>query len=249
MTALVVALAWAATIGFTATASRMLWSFARDRGVPFHHIIFKVSAIVYFGTSTHLTLVDICEQLEPRTSIPMVAVGVVTAIPALLALIRIGSPIVFSDVVSLSVGGFYASYFLPSALLLWRRVKGQIADFESDDPESDEIAVDGPEGFEGEKVLRMQLVWGPWRVPGLLGTINNAFACVYMVFVIFWSFWPPATPVTAKTMNYSVVVTLGVILISIVYYFIYGKHHYVGPLVDTEVLGGERFERAVTQTN
>jgi len=205
----------------------------------------------HYSPSTHLKSVDTGEQLEPRTSIPMVAVGVVTLIPALLALIHIGSPIVFNDVVSISVGGFYASYLLPSTLLLWRRVKGHIADRETDDPENDEIAVHGPKGFEGDNVLRMQLVWGPWRVPGLLGTINNAFACVYMVFVIFWSFWPPALPVAVDTMNYSVVVTLGVVIISIVYYFLHGKRHYIGPLVDTEVLEGdhERFERAITQSN
>lgn len=43
LTSLVIALAWAASIGFTATASRMLWSFARDRGVPFHRILTAVS--------------------------------------------------------------------------------------------------------------------------------------------------------------------------------------------------------------
>src|SRR3954447_23999573 len=108
----------------------------------------------------------------------MVAVGVVTTIPALLALIYIGSGTIFNDVVSLSVSGFYASYFLPCTLLLWRRTTGQIA--EPGDPVVAGNATDGP---GGEKVLQMQLVWGPWRVSGLLGTINNAFACVYMVFV------------------------------------------------------------------
>jgi choline transport protein len=186
------------------------------------------------------------KQLEPRTSIPMVAVGVVTVIPALLALIHIGSPVVFNDVVSLSVTGFYSSYFLPSALLLWRRTTGHIA--EPNDPGSEDIAADAPEGFEGEKVLQMQLVWGPWRVPGLLGIINNAFACIYMIFVIFWSSWPPATPVTAETMNYSVVVTVGVITLSIIYYFLYGKRHYIGPLVDPELLGEAGLERAAVRT-
>ncbi|TVY47217.1 Choline transport protein [Lachnellula occidentalis] len=225
MASLVAALAWAGTIGFTATSSRMLWSFARDRGVPFHQLISK---------------------LEPRTSIPMVAVGVVTVIPALLALIHIGSPIVFNDVVSLSVTGFYSSYFLPSALLLWRRTTGHIA--EPNEPDSEDIAADAPESFEGQKVLQMQLVWGPWRVPGLFGIINNAFACVYMIFVIFWSSWPPATPVTAATMNYSVVVTVGVIALSMVYYFLCGKRHYIGPLVDAEVLGEAGFDRAAART-
>lgn len=44
MTALVVGLVWCAVIGFLATASRMTWSFARDKGLPFHRFIRKVRA-------------------------------------------------------------------------------------------------------------------------------------------------------------------------------------------------------------
>lgn len=44
MTALIDGLAWCAVIGFLATASRMTWSFARDRGLPFHRFISKVGS-------------------------------------------------------------------------------------------------------------------------------------------------------------------------------------------------------------
>lgn len=44
MVGLVLALSWCATIGFSATASRMTWSFARDQGLPFHKIISKVNS-------------------------------------------------------------------------------------------------------------------------------------------------------------------------------------------------------------
>lgn len=84
-------------------------------------------------------------------------------------------------------------------------------------------------------VAQVPLVWGPFHVPGWFGTLNNAYACVYMVFVIFWSVWPPATPVTYQTMNYSVVVTGGVIIFSIIWYYIRGRKEYSGPLVDDEV--------------
>jgi hypothetical protein len=56
-----------------------------------------------------------------------------------------------------------------------------------------------------------------------------------MIFVIFWSVWPPETPVNATTMNYSVVVTGGVIIFSIVWYWIRGRKEYEGPLIDDEV--------------
>jgi choline transport protein len=56
-----------------------------------------------------------------------------------------------------------------------------------------------------------------------------------MIFVIFWSVWPPATPVDATTMNYSVLVTGGVIIFSIIWYWVRGRKEYEGPLIDDEV--------------
>lgn len=43
MASLIVGLLLCAVIGFLATASRMTWSFARDRGLPFHRFISKAS--------------------------------------------------------------------------------------------------------------------------------------------------------------------------------------------------------------
>ena len=42
-------------------------------------------------------------------------------------------------------------------------------------------------------------------------------------------------PVTAENMNYSVLVTFAAIAFSIVYYFIWGKKQYKGPLVERDV--------------
>ena len=42
LASLVIALAICATIGLIATSSRMTWSFARDRGLPFSRILSKV---------------------------------------------------------------------------------------------------------------------------------------------------------------------------------------------------------------
>ncbi|KAL8941810.1 MAG: hypothetical protein Q9211_001662 [Gyalolechia sp. 1 TL-2023] len=231
MTALVVALAWSAVIGFLATASRMVWSFARDKGLPFHKYISKV---------------------DNRNSIPVVAIILVTIIPCLLALIYIGSSTVFEDVVSLSVSGLYASYFVPCSLLLWRRSTGQIRDRSPQDDSDEDLAHPSSSprphsqelSGEDQKQPTAQplLVWGPWRVPGVFGTINNVFACIYIVFVLFWSFWPPATPATAENMNYSVLVTGSVIGFSIVYYFARGKREYKGPLIDREVLSFARHD-------
>ncbi|MCJ1252858.1 hypothetical protein MMC24_000664 [Lignoscripta atroalba] len=186
----------------------------------------------------------------------MVAIAIVTIIPCLLALIYIGSSTVFEDVVSMSVSGLYASYFVPCALLLWRRTTGQIRERSSHDDDDDDggkdspfttstvppkllnglaaIAADNNTSADND-VVQPLLVWGPWNIPGIWGTLNNAFACVYIVFVIFWSFWPPKTPVTPENMNYSVLVTGTVVVFSIVYYYLWGKDQYKGPLIEREV--------------
>jgi choline transport protein len=222
MSVVVLILTWGSATGITATASRMTWSFARDQGMPFSQYLSKVS---------------------DKNEIPVVAIFMVTIFAALLVLIYIGSNVVFNDVISLTITGFYGSYFLPCALLLYRRVKGEIRDRQL--PQQSEQSAPVPLANETlDKVPQTQatpdtdnefgpespLVWGPWRLPGVFGTINNAYACVYMIYVIFWSVWPPATPVFADTMNYSIVVTGGVMILSGVWYVVRGNREYRGPI-------------------
>lgn len=224
MGAIVLALTWACATGIITTASRMTWSFARDKGTPASKWLGKVA---------------------PHNQIPIIAVGAVCAFACLLTLIYIGSYTAFNDVISLTITGFYGSYLLPASLLLYHRIKGHVMPYGTN-PEELAGAPDGTAAYETEKVAtpsssevgvaQIKLIWGPWHIPGIVGTINNAYACVYMVFVIFWSVWPPVTPVTASTMNYSVVVTGGVLILAGVWYAIRGKHEYKGPLVDTDVV-------------
>lgn len=187
-------------------------------------------------------------QVHPRTRVPVVAIVVVTVIPCLLSLIYIGSSTAYNDVISMSVSGLYASYLLPCSFLLWRRVTGQIKphgtrrDRDTElpiRPEGDRSAPHRPtvEGNGDSDIIfeEQVLEWGPWHIPGILGILNNTFACVFSVWVLFWSFWPPGTPVHAENMNYSILVTGSVILFAVVRYFLGGKVEYRGPLVDYEV--------------
>ncbi|TID20309.1 amino acid transporter [Venturia nashicola] len=230
MGVVVLVLTWMCAMGITTTASRMTWAFARDKGMPFSNILSKVNE---------------------KTRVPVAAVGFVTVTAALLTCIYIGSSVAFNDVISLTITGFYGSYLLPCALLLLHRLKGHILPYGSrvenpdqavafsekkpvtSDPEKeDEIERDlSPSSADSTEA---RLVWGPWRLPGVLGTINNIYACCYMVFVIFWSVWPPATPVKASTMNYSIVVTGGVMILSGIWYFIGGRKQYRGPVVEDD---------------
>lgn len=226
MLAVVISLTWACATGITTTASRMTWSFARDKGLPFSKWLSRVN---------------------PRTKVPVIAVLTVTGIAALLTLIYVGSSTAFNDVVSLTITGFYGSYFLPAAFLLYHRIKGNVlphgTEPELDPVSSDTEAINNKKPGSTEEVPEIdvdvvanaRLVWGPFRLPGIIGILNNAYACAYMIFVIFWSVWPPDYHVTPETMNYSIVVTGGVMILSGVWYFIGGKKLYKGPLIDEDV--------------
>ena len=169
----------------------------------------------------------------------MVAIALVVAIPCLLALIYIGSSTVFEILVSLSTSGLYFSYLIPCSLLLWRRTTGQIQShnplYDDEDNTSVSQEINHSTANDNSDVVQPRLQWGPWRIPGVLGIINNVFACLYILFVLFWSFWPPTTPTTAQNMNYSVLMTGVVIGFSIVYYYVWGKAQYKGPLIEQPV--------------
>ena len=238
MAAVVLALTWACSIGITTTASRMTWSFARDNGLPMSRYLARVNQ---------------------RTKVPVTAALTVTGTAALLTLIYIGSDTAFNDVISLTITGFYGSYLVPAAFLLYHRIKGNIlprgraidslASNQAAKPAGTSTspspsAAKGNSPSSGQEIISddgiaavidAKLVWGPFHLPKIFGIINNIYACCYMVFVIFWSVWPPSTPVTASTMNYSVVVTGGVMILSAIWYYVRAKDVYKGPLIDSEV--------------
>ena len=133
----------------------------------------------------------------------------------LLSFITLGSYVAFSNIVNLSIGGLYASYFIVSSLLLWRRLKGI-----------------SPYNAHAAMVGSDTLQWGPWKVPGVLGVANNLFACVYLFVLWFFSFWPGSVEVTAQSMNFSSVTFGGTVLFAIVWYYVRGRKTYVGPFVE-----------------
>ncbi|KAI4212396.1 MAG: hypothetical protein LQ349_009353, partial [Xanthoria aureola] len=204
MVALILLVGLGLDIGIMAAASRMLWSFARDRGVPGWRYI---------------------SQVDARTRIPFTAVITTTVLSVLLGFISIGSAIAFNDVVSLTLAALYASYLIACALLLWRRCTGCIKPLPlSGGSDTEKSNLPGSAG---------KLFWGPWRIPGLLGTSINLFACIYLLIIEIFVFWPPTKEVDGATMNYSVLVMGAVAIFSAVYYLFWGRRTYHGPVVDT----------------
>ena len=139
-------------------------------------------------------------------------------ISVLLSLIVFGSSTVFNDLVVLTVAALNGSYLITSGLLLYRRCTGGIlpsrTDFVNKDPDEAE------------------LTFGPWHIPGIYGIAVNTFACLYSIILIFFCMWPSELPVTTENMYYTALVTVGVIVFSIVYYYFWARHIYTGPVVE-----------------
>lgn len=96
MGAVVTALTWACATGIITTASRMTWSFARDRGLPFHKYLSRVSE---------------------GNRIPIISLLTVTGLACLLTLIYIGSYVAFVSltysILRLPTNGFVERCHLP----------------------------------------------------------------------------------------------------------------------------------------
>lgn len=105
LSSIVVMMQISTAVAALAAGSRLLWSFARDRGVP---------GWKYF------------QKVDPDSSLPIISVITTIVISVLLSFVNLGSSDVFGDVVSLAVAGVNGSYLLAIALLLWRRMTGGV---------------------------------------------------------------------------------------------------------------------------
>lgn len=168
--------------------------------------------------------------MDPKTTIPFASVATVSAIAALLGLINIGSPLAFSDCLSLILEALYTSYFIVCSLFLYRRLRGQIGI-----PSASEIAYHTSEESDDPTKNPALFQWGRWHVPGMWGVLVNAVACIYLLVVSFFSFWPTEVEVTPETMNYSVLVTGAVAVLSLTYYAVWAKRTYRGPVVEIKL--------------
>ena len=185
MTAVII---WAmifANVGLLATASRMLWAFAREKALPGHEYIARV---------------------EPKTKLPIWSIGVSAVISILLSLIEIGSTVAFNAFLSLAIAGFYSSFLISATVMLIYRLKTPAS----------------------------MIPWGPFRM-GRFGTPVTLFSIAYSTQGMFFSFWPPGSNVTPETMNWSVVVFAGIIVISLIFWQIHGRKIYKGPIVEITV--------------
>ncbi|MCJ1391115.1 hypothetical protein MMC18_003977 [Xylographa bjoerkii] len=168
-----------------ATASRMLWAFARENGVPFSRFIARV---------------------DTRTRLPLYSIGVTCIINVCLACINIGSTAAFQAFISLLIASYYSSFLIAASVMLMKRINGQDRD----------------------------LPWGPFRL-GKAGIPITILAMLYTLVGTFFTFWPYTPQINAASMNYSSLLYGAALLFSVVYYILYGRKQYQGPIYE---LGG-----------
>lgn len=147
----------------------------------------------------------------------MYAIMVMAAVSCAIGLINIGSAAAFNDVISVGVSSLYASYVLTESLLLWRRIKGDIRH---------------PKQMAGTTWHANELVWGPFHVPGIWGILLNAFGVGYGIIVFIFSFFPQMVNPDATHMNFAVLMTGAIMIFAVIYYFVYARKVYTGPVVE-----------------
>lgn len=207
------------SVGMLASTSRQFWSFARDRGIPGWRLWSQVSCSSNTNPLIRIFGLIVKPQVTERSAVPLYSVLMTSVIACLLALINIGSSVAFNDLCSMSISGLYLSYMVVGGLLLWRRCTGGISSVRSSDS-----AIINTAGAK--------LVWGPFHVPGIFGILINTWALIYMTIAVFFSFWPPSWAVTVQTMNFSVVGTMGTIMLSLFYYYARARKVYDGPIME-----------------
>ena len=154
----------------------------------------------------------------------MYAIGATLMVSSLLALLNLAGPIVFNDIVSLTVSSLLLSYFLVCSLLLWRRCTGCISDKA---PVSQKIII-------GDANSVPELNWGPWHVRGAAGIVLNVISCAFLFITVFFSFWPLEVNPTPGTMNMSALMFGGTTLFAIIWYIIRGRWVYKGPVIELD---------------
>lgn len=179
MTALITLMCLCSTISNVATASRQMYAFARDRGLPFSKTL---------------------SHVHPGWNLPLNAIAVSFVITCLLSLINLGSSVAFNAIVSLTVGAILSSYIISISCVALRKIRKDHA------------------------LPATKWSLGPYGLP------LNIMAVAFLLIVYVFTFFPLATPVEPDTMNWSSLIYGVVVIFAILWFCVYGRRVYAGPV-------------------
>ncbi|ODV80042.1 amino acid transporter [Suhomyces tanzawaensis NRRL Y-17324] len=177
------------SLSIVTAASRQIWAFARDDGLPFHNFVKFVNPV--FKVPIRATMFA----------------GVFSLLVGLLVLINgsAGSGALFS----LAVASNMLAWGVPTLLVLL------------------------PTG-------RKRFQPGPFYLGKYVTTAVHITTVCWIGFIITMSMFPDSKSVNKNSMNYTCVINVGVWLLALIYYFVYGHKYYSGPKSNLEdVYDGE----------
>ncbi|KAL2829432.1 amino acid/polyamine transporter I [Aspergillus cavernicola] len=140
-------------------------------------------------------------RVDPHRMIPVNAIALSCVISCLLSLINIGSSTAFNAIISLNVAALMYTYIISISCVIYSKIR------------------------RPETLPPRRWDMGRWGLP------VNIVGLVYSCFALFWSLWPGDRHVTADNFNWSVVIFVGVFLLSLGMYAVKGRREYTGPVV------------------
>lgn len=177
MSVFILLMLMSSNLSIVATASRQLFAFARDEGLPFSPWFARVS----------------------RNELPMNAIIVTFITSALLSLINIGSAAALNSITSLSTNALLSSYICSIGCIVWRR-------------------------WAGAPLLPSHFSLGRW------GLVVNIASEVFLIFAFIFAFFPMSPNPSVHVMNWNILIYGIVVVGSVLYYYLKGRHRYVGPV-------------------
>ncbi|QKX54036.1 uncharacterized protein TRUGW13939_01119 [Talaromyces rugulosus] len=139
-------------------------------------------------------------HVNRRFVIPLNALCVGLVVVCLLSLINIGSSVAFNAIMSLGTVSLLSSYIISTFCLRLKR-------------------------WRGEPVPPAR-----WSLGRRWSIIVETVALVFLVLVWVLCFFPVTRDVTPGTMNWCVAIFGGVVVLALVYYFLFARHVYTGPV-------------------
>ena len=159
-------------------ASRQIWAFSRDDGLPFFYNIVKV--------------------VNPKIKVPVRATIFGGCLSLLVGLLILVGPTASGALFSLAVAGNTFAWGMPVFLVLL------------------------PTG-------KLRFVPGPFYFGKTITTMIHCVTVAWTLYVIVMSMFPSSKLVDKESMNYASVINVGVWILSLVYYYVYGYKVYSGP--------------------
>ncbi|KAK3053570.1 hypothetical protein LTR09_005314 [Extremus antarcticus] len=138
--------------------------------------------------------------VRPGYDVPVNSVLTIFGLAVVLSLINIGSTLAFSIITSLGTGTLTLSYIITIGLVVWRKITGR--------PPL-------PSRFNMGKIG---------------GLVVNMIALLWMIIVLIFCFFPLFPDPTPALMNWAIVVWGGVIIFAILFFVLYARTHYAGPV-------------------